>query len=142
MNAHKTAIKRNGLSGPAKYLVQNGLIDCWDLDFGSGHGMDAHILYLDAYDPYYSPEFPTKKYDTIMCNYVLNVIESPEERQNVIDTIKGLLRPRGVAFLSVRNDKKNLNGRTKIGTWQGYIELDLPVETKTSNFVMYRLENK
>lgn len=143
-NSHKTAIKRKQLSGPAKYLFEKYPFTFlgpskW-LDYGCGYGSDADSLDIDKYDPHYFPIFDEYlKRDYIMCNFVLNTIPEAEERYKVIDSILSLLKPTGIAFISVRNDKKDLNGWTKKGTWQGYIELNLPVEVKRSSFVMYRL---
>lgn len=148
MRFHKTAIVRRGLSAPAKYLKENGLIKGSLLDYGCGRGYDAALLHAHKYDPI---SFPVRLvdaagrpmlFDTIMCNYVLNTIPEIEERNAVVNRIRDLLEPNGVSYISVRNDLSNLRGYTKIGTWQGHIVLDLPVVTKNSNFVMYRLENQ
>ena len=47
---------------------------------------------VDSFDPYWKPDFDKeKKYDTIYCNYVLNVLE--EEDRNIV--IKDVLsRPK------------------------------------------------
>jgi len=60
----------------------------------------------------------------------------------VIDNILALLEWDGVAYISVRNDKKNLNGFTSIGTYQAFVDLDLPVVNRTSSYVIYKLEKK
>lgn len=140
-NAHKTAIKRSKLSAPSEYLVKHDLVNNNDtLDYGCGKGYDCDSMGWDGYDPHYRSEFPNKKYDTIVCNFVLNVL--PESKwNNVIDSITSLLKPGGFAWISVRNDKSNLNGFTKIGTYQTFVELDLPVEKRSSTFVMYHLKN-
>lgn len=140
-HSHKTAIKRNKLSAPVNYLVQNELIKGQALDFGCGKGYDCDTLGIDGYDIYYRPEYPVKKYDTIVCNYVLNVL--PEECwDDVIEQILSLLKDDGIAYISVRNDKKNLNGITKTGTYQTFVDLDLPFIKKTFGFIIYKLEKK
>ena len=111
------------------------------LDYGCGKGQCADKLEMNKFDPHFMPEEPTGKFDTITNNYVLNVIESKEERNKVLNKIKSLLTESGTAYISVRNDKKNLNGKTLRGTWQGHIILDLPVEKKDAGFIMYRLDN-
>jgi len=139
--AHLTAIARNKLSRPAKWLIEHNML-CGDvLDYGCGRGYDATLCNFAKYDPYYSPDMPVGRFDYIMCNYVLNVIPDEDERESVINDIRGRLLPGGIAYVSVRNDKKNLNGYTSKGTWQGLIELDLPVVTSNANFTMYKLEN-
>lgn len=140
-HSHKTAIKRNKLSAPVKYLVQNELLKGECLDFGCGKGFDCDTLGMDGYDIYYRPEYPTKLYDTIMCNYVLNVL--PElEWSRVLDEIYSLLKVNGIAYIAVRNDKSNLNGITSLGTYQVFVDLDLPVIKKTSGFIIYKIEKK
>lgn len=141
MKYHKTAISRRSLSTPMRYLQDNSLIKGRALDYGCGRGQDADELGIDKYDPNSQwNEYPSGTYDTITCNFVLNVIEDPELRAGLMSSILHLLDKNGVAYISVRNDKKNLNGTTSRGTWQGFIELDLPIVKKTSNFVMYKLE--
>lgn len=148
-NSYKTAIKRKALSSPAKYLFNKYPFTFlgnkkW-LDYGCGHGYDADSLGIDKYDPYYFPQLETEfydgylQYDYIMCNFVLNTIPDAEERYKVIDCLTDLLAPGGVAYISVRNDTQNLHGYTKIGTWQGYVQLNLPVEVRRSSFRMYRM---
>ena len=112
------------------------------LDYGCGRGSDAHFLWADKYDPFYFPTRPTRQFNVIYCNYVLNVIEDPAERTKVLEDISSLLNTNGVAYISVRNDRAQLNGITAKGTWQGYIELDLPVEKKCAGYVMYRLTKR
>ena len=139
--AHLTAIKRKSLSLPCKYLVEENHFFTKGrvLDYGCGRGFDADSLGADKYDPHYFPTRPTGKYNLIYCNYVLNVIADPAERLKVIEDIRSFLAPNSVAYISVRNDRQKLNGNTKSGTWQGYVELDLPLEKKCAGYVMYRL---
>ena len=75
-----TAIRRTRLSAPARYLLQHGLLKGRILDFGCGLGFDTDELRrqeldVTGYDCYYRPEYPEGKFDTIMCIYVLNVLE-------------------------------------------------------------------
>jgi len=159
---HKTAITRTRLSAPARYLLENnklkGLTNLQGLrrtplvlDYGCGKGGDAQRLGIAGYDPHYFPwpATPFKQYQgikgirrrrTIICTYVLNAIVSPQERAKVLGEIYSLLKPGGRAYITVRNDKRNLKGYTKRGTWQGYVKLPLPIEHKTSGYVMYRME--
>jgi hypothetical protein len=144
-NSHKTAKTRNKLSAPMQYLLDNELIlskgnyDNMILDYGCGKGSDADALLIDSYDPYYAPTYPTAKYDIITCNYVLNVIESTTERSNVLSNIKSLLKPGGVAYVSVRRDKM-AEGYTKTGTYQATVKLDLPIVTEQKGkYIIYKL---
>jgi hypothetical protein len=147
MNEYKTAIARNRPSAPAKWLHENGKLIGKMLDYGCGRGKDADTYGMDKYDPHYFPELAVMgleilfdSYDTIMCNFVLNVIDSEVMRTMALIYIRNLLKEGGKAYISVRNDKSKLKGRTKTGTWQGLITLDLPVVNKTSSYTMYLLE--
>ena len=140
--AHLTAITRKNLSTPMRYLKGHSLINGRALDFGCGKGFDCDNLGMEGYDPYHrkDTELSFGSYDTITCNFVLNVVPSKDDREEIVNTIGGLLRKGGTAYISVRNDRSNLKGYTSKGTWQGFIELDLPVVKRTSSFVMYKLE--
>jgi hypothetical protein len=140
MVAHKTAIARKKPSAPSLRLDWKNRIVGRTLDYGSGRGFDAYTYGWECFDPHYSPDMPVGRFDTIVCNYVLNVIESKEERDRVVADIRSRLVEGGCAYISVRNDRKNLNGYTSIGTWQGLVVLDLPVEHRCAGYVTYRLE--
>lgn len=139
--AHKTAKTRNGPSRPIKWLDSEGLLKGRILDFGCGRGYDANWLVCEGYDPHYRPMWPTGRFDTVVCNFVLNVIEDEFERRNVLRNIDDYLAPLGRAYIAVRNDRKKLNGHTSIGTWQGLIKLDLPIVRKTSGYIIYAMRS-
>lgn len=137
MMVHRTAIGRNKLSKPTRFLKENNLLTGNILDFGCGRGQDADRLMMDKYDPYYFSEYPTKKYDTIICNYVLNVISSEEQKQ-VISQIQELLS--GIAYITVRRDiKKDI--KTKFTT-QRVVKLSYPSIFKDSTMEIYKIEKK
>lgn len=105
-----TAIQRTELSVPARYLLQHDLLKGRILDFGCGFGYDADELKrqgfdIVGYDYYYRPEFPEGKFDTIICTYVLNVLE-PYAQAEVQMQISNLLAPKGKAYYAVRRDLK------------------------------------
>lgn len=108
--SHLTAIERTYLSFPAKYLLDKSWLQGKILDFGCGFGNDVKLLQqkgfdLAGYDPYYFPEYPKNKFDTIICFYVLNVL-FPEEQANVLMEVSHLLKPGGKAYFAVRRDLK------------------------------------
>lgn len=111
-NAHLTVKERKNPSFPTTHLYQNKLLQGRILDFGCGLGKDVEFLQQQgfevvAYDNHYCPDYPTGKFDTILCNYVLNVL-LPEEQTLVLMQIAELLKPTGKAFFTVRRDlKKN-----------------------------------
>jgi hypothetical protein len=137
--AYRTAIKRKVLSKPAARLASNGKLIGNLLDYGCGRGDDAALLDCAGYDPHYRPARPDGPFDTVMCNYVLNVIEDDSERRAVLHDIDSLLSPGGHAYITVRNDRKALKGRTSIGTWQGLVTLILPVVWSNAGYTTYLL---
>ena len=107
-NSHLTAIERTALSYPARILLNQKKISGKVLDFGCGIGKDVELLQqkgfnIVGYDPFYFPEFPTEKFDTILCFYVLNVL-LPEEQAEVLMNVSHLLKPTGKAYFAVRRD--------------------------------------
>ena len=138
---HRTAIGRTKLSLPAKFLSSQGLLTGRTIDIGSGRGFDSKALGLEQYDPHFSPEMPAGKFDTVMSNYVVNVL-TDEEIPEFLDGIRAILNPGGKAYISIRADVKK-EGWTKIGTYQRNFELDLELmDTKSKKkYRMYVLEN-
>lgn len=129
-NSHKTAIARSTLSAPATALHALGLIKGTVLDYGCGRGADVRGLHelgyrIDGYDPHYQPVQPSSIYDTILCTFVLNVIEDDIERDRTLREMASLLWPSGTAYVTVRRDLER-NGHTRSGTWQGHIILTAP----------------
>ena len=142
---HKTATKRNKPSAPARWIYDNigFTLDDDTMDYGCGRGDDVAYFGIRGWDINGDHEPLTTLYDftTILCSYVLNVIPTEEERRLVITHIQKHLTPEGNAYLTVRNDKQHLNGWTKIGTYQTFVDLPLPIVHKTSGYIIYRLES-
>ena len=137
--AWRTAIGRKALSKPARWLGANGRLCGRLLDYGCGRGGDAERLDCASYDPHFRPDCPRGPFETIICNYVLNVIEDYAIRRTVLRDVSDLLADDGVAYFAVRTNKKDLRGLTRIGTWQGLILLDLPVVYKDSDTTIYEM---
>lgn len=134
-----TAIRRTTPSAPARWIHDNVGITQPALDYGCGHGCDAASFGMDRYDPLF-PEystFPQAQYATVLCTYVLNVIDCSLTRALVVANVKSRVAPGGACFITVRRDKSHLNGRTSRGTWQGLIHLDWPVIHRTGGYVIY-----
>lgn len=142
MNSHLTAMVRSTASAPAQRLARQGRLLGRKLDYGCGRGSDAYIYHMDSYDPHYAPQKPKYKYDTITCTYVLNTIEDIEERLDVLQKIQNLLEDDGIAYITVRNDIKQLKGTTSKGTWQGHIQLNLPAVHRDNTYVTYYMTKK
>jgi diadenosine tetraphosphate (Ap4A) HIT family hydrolase len=107
-NSHLTAKERDSLSFPAKILYNKKLLIGEVLDFGCGFGSDVKLLQekginIVGYDKHYFPEYPSKKFDTIICFYVLNVL-LPEEQATVLMELSQLIKPRGKVYITVRRD--------------------------------------
>lgn len=107
-NSHLTAKERQHLSFPAKILWNQNLIVGDALDFGCGLGSDVKLLKekgvsIEGYDRHYFPQYPTRKFDTIICFYVLNVL-LPEEQAAVLMELSRLIKPTGRVFIAVRRD--------------------------------------
>lgn len=107
-NSHLTAKEREYLSFPAKIVLNKKLLQGEVLDFGCGFGKDVELLRLkginiQGYDKHYFPEFPTKRFDTIICFYVLNVL-LPEEQSLVLMELSQLIKPTGKVYIAVRRD--------------------------------------
>ena len=134
--SHNTAIARKKPSVPMRHLAKIGFLENGrKLDYGCGRGFDADFFHMDRYDPHYSPAKPTKKYDIITCNYVLNVV-SEFDGANILQEIKGLLKAEGTAYITVRRDIKK-EGYTSKGTYQRNVVLDLPILKETKAYCIY-----
>lgn len=144
-NSHLTAITRTKLSAPSKILLQKGLLKGNILDFGCGKGFDVSYLRacgykIQGYDQYYQPNKPNELFDTIICNYVLNVLES-DKWQDVINEIKHLLNNNGTAYIAVRRDVKK-GGYRKHGkgmTYQTNVELNFNKLCENAKYCIYIL---
>jgi 2-polyprenyl-3-methyl-5-hydroxy-6-metoxy-1,4-benzoquinol methylase len=129
----KTAISRRSMSKPARILRDKGLLKGEVLDYGCGKGKDVEALGCDGYDPTYAPDFPEGPYDTILCTYVLNVVSARAER-DILKKVKGLLKPGGTAYFTVRRDIPEEGTPT-----QRFIRLDAPVWKETKSFCVYEV---
>jgi 2-polyprenyl-3-methyl-5-hydroxy-6-metoxy-1,4-benzoquinol methylase len=131
-NFHKTAISRRNFSTPVQHLLEGKMLSKTGiiLDYGCGRGYDVEHLKMEGFDiegfdphgDYNDYEVLDERYDIVMCNFVLNVIEDPVERFQVENHLRYLLKEGGTAYLAVRNDKDVANGCTSTGTWQGLVE--------------------
>jgi diadenosine tetraphosphate (Ap4A) HIT family hydrolase len=109
-NSHLTVKDRKIPSLPVRLLFERNLLIGDILDFGCGLGKDVEFMQKNnfnaiGYDPFYNPVYPNKKFDTIICFYVLNIL-LPEEQTQVLMSISELLKPSGKAYFAVRRDIK------------------------------------
>ena len=94
------AMKRKNPSKSSEILEQLNILSNDVLDYGCGYGFDADYYKWDKYDPYYFDNYPTKKFQNIVCINVLNVVSS-KIRKEIIENIQSLLKDNGIAYLCV-----------------------------------------
>jgi DNA phosphorothioation-associated putative methyltransferase len=87
----RTAIHRGDFSRPTKCALRDGLIDTSVsvFDFGCGHGRDVELLRengitSNGWDPAFFPEHPHRSSEVVNLGYVINVIESSDERAETL----------------------------------------------------------
>jgi DNA phosphorothioation-associated putative methyltransferase len=102
------------------------------LDYGCGRGGDlARLERLGVrclgYDPVYRPEHVREPCDVANLGYVLNVIESPEERRKTLERVWSLTRGCLVVSARLRGEEGDLHARacgdgylTSRGTFQRF----------------------
>ncbi|MBB3695939.1 class I SAM-dependent methyltransferase [Flammeovirga yaeyamensis] len=140
-----TAIHRKSISFPSRFLLEKGFLIGDVLDFGAGHGKDTQELNdkglkVDQYDPHFSPVFPIKKYETIICHYVLNVLEKTDQSK-VLAEVSMLLKQGGKAYFTVRRDLVKegirIHAIYKKPTYQCNVILPFPSLMKTKHCEIY-----
>lgn len=144
-----TSIKRTDISVPTRFLLNHGLLKGRILDYGCGWGYDTDELAkqgLDivGYDNYYRKDWPQGKFDTIICNYVLNVLE-PYEQAEVMMNVSNLLTPQGYAYFAVRRDLQEegfrLHAIYKEYTYQCNVKLPFKSLVANSSFELYQYQH-
>ena len=142
VQSYNTAISRKGASAPLKFLYSKGMIEDDVLDYGCGKGADVKHLKENGFkakgfDPYWNPiDISEQTFKTILCTYVLNVIDK-ESEDNLLSSIQNHLKPNGTAFLTVRRDIKK-EGQTSRG-FQRNVFLNLPIVKQTSGYCIYKM---
>jgi len=99
MAGYKTSIARKEPSAPYQYYQDTGLLVGDVLDYGGGR--DAHGGPI--YDPAYAPDLGLlkKKWDTVTCNYVLNVIPLVHNRAELLLALRSIVKPGGYVLVAV-----------------------------------------
>jgi hypothetical protein len=148
--SHLTAIARKTLPVPTRWLLKNipfltqsfPTPDVLDYGCGKCHDINNDHFRCDGYDPYWRPKKPPlgKRYDLIICNYVLCTLPA-DERLQVLRDIQHYLYRDATAYISVRNDKPKQGwGVSSRGTYQGRVRnLPLPLLKENSVFRMFTL---
>lgn len=96
---HKTALTRYDLSKPVKTLLENHLLPTGTsfFDYGCGRGTDVAGLKnlgyeASGWDPAFQADSPKAAAEVVNLGYVLNVIEDPAERVEVLIAAFSLAR--------------------------------------------------
>lgn len=128
-----TAISRTKPSSPTMWAHSNNYIKSTVYDWGCGKGMDSEWLIslgyrVISYDPYHNPQktpdsINFSEISTILLNYVLNVIESQEERSALLRSITYYAKKGTTVVISVRSEKDIENSKKSdwIAHDDGYI---------------------
>jgi DNA phosphorothioation-associated putative methyltransferase len=97
---------------PVKALMRKDILttDTTLFDYGCGRGDDIRLLEKKGYvvggwDPYWAPKNKKTKADIVNLGFVLNVIEDPEERSEVLQ--KAWKLAKGVLVVSTRPPMKH-----------------------------------
>lgn len=143
--SYLTAIARRRPSKPLMILLARGLVHGRILDYGSGREKDYMTLHkagldVERYDKFYYPHTPKGLFRTILCTYVLNVVEQ-SERQNILNCIDSLLEQKGTAYITVTRWCKTPKWTSK-GTFQDFVELDLPIIFEDKSLCIYQYQKK
>lgn len=107
VRGHHTAMARRSPSAPTRWLAKNALLLPPIFDYGCGKGVDADFLGADRWDPAHSPDTMPKKaagrYKTVICTYVLNVVDE-KTMSHILREVDKLLSKDGKAYFAVRRD--------------------------------------
>lgn len=139
ITGYKTAITRKKPSAPMQVLDKMSLIKGRALDYGCGKGFDAQHYNMDKFDPHWHPcSLLLMHYDTITCNYVLNVLPKSKVK-DILFNIRWYLKLGGIAYITVRRDiKKASKGK---GCIQKPVHLDLPIVKEVKGqYCIYKYE--
>lgn len=105
-----TSIGRS--AAPIKHWRSLGLLNGEVLDFGCGQEGHEFAKYDIVHHP--DPAVLLRQWDTVMCNYVLNVQPIEHLITQILVMLYHLAKPGGVVLISVRNDVEK-SGATNRG---------------------------
>ena len=131
---HRTAITRSTISRPLALALDDGLLppNTTVFDYGCGLGGDVQRLAalgysVSGWDPAHNPDAELRPADVVNLGYVVNVIENPSERVEVLRRSWDLAK--GVLIVAARPDweARSISGRryadgilTSKGTFQKF----------------------
>jgi DNA phosphorothioation-associated putative methyltransferase len=131
---HLTALARTAISAPVQLLLRHGLLTAARtfFDYGCGRGDDVSSLAAEGFaatgwDPHYAPDRECVKAEVVNVGFVINVIEDPAERVEVLNRAFGLTQ--GVMAVAVMLYTQGSQGKqfndglvTTRGTFQKYFQ--------------------
>ncbi|MBF0232650.1 MAG: DNA phosphorothioation-associated putative methyltransferase [Desulfamplus sp.] len=131
---HKTAIARSNFSKPVQTIMEYELLtpDISFFDYGCGQGDDIKALKkmgMDAegWDPVFSPSSEKRSSDIVNLGFVINVIEEPMERVDVLHRAFDLTQKVLVVSVMLAKANGDTGGQpyrdgvlTQKGTFQKY----------------------
>lgn len=134
---HKAAIHRTTFGRPLRLALEAQVVEVGAsvADYGCGYGDDVGRLrelgyQANGWDPYHAPETQLEASDLCYLGFVLNVIEIPNERVEVLRRAWALARQVLVVGALVTVDARGVGNTlpfgdgvvTRIGTFQKYFD--------------------
>lgn len=132
--SHKTAIYRDRWTKPGRWLYEHffqkdNITLGSMLDFGAGKSIDSKYwlektgAIAQAYDQFEQPQFPgrgsrpDRKFELVTVIFVLNVVETDEERIAILNDAMHYVMPDGYIFIATRSKKDIANAVKKGKNW-------------------------
>ena len=132
--SHKTAIYRDRWTKPGRWLYEHffqkdNITLGSMLDFGAGKSIDMKYwiektgTIAQAYDQFEQPQFPgrgsrpDRKFELVTVIFVLNVVETDEERIAILNDAMHYVMPDGYIFIATRSKKDIANAVKKGKNW-------------------------
>ena len=132
--SHKTAIYRDRWTKPGRWLYEHffqkdNITLGSMLDFGAGKSIDMKYwiektgAIAQAYDQFEQPQFPgrgsrpDRKFELVTVIFVLNVVETDEERIAILNDAMQYVMPDGYIFIATRNKKDIANAAKNGKNW-------------------------
>ena len=122
-----TAMSTSRPSAPTQWAFHKGLISPVVVDWGCGKGrdskwLDSFNIDVISYDPFYKPEpnprnIDFRKVNTVLLIYVLNIIETMEDRRKVLEEIYNLAKPGTIVIISTRS-RREIERNARRSCWK------------------------
>ncbi len=142
---YHTAMNRKKSSTPIQYLKDEGMIKGKVLDYGCG--MDVHEF--NRFDPMYEPNYDalSKKYDTVLCNYVFNVIPLMHNRFELLTLLKTLVSAKGKIYVSIfvnsmdrEETKTSYQCSWKVDEWKEFFSMYAKCKIVKAPFLLFEIK--